>query len=132
MRTANARRDGNGFKHTVSVRSHDVTVDETEESGGTDTGPDPQEMLAVSLASCTAITIEMYAKRKGWNIGEIEVEVDYEPAQRGSPTKFQMTLRMPKELPDEQRERLMQIAAKCPVHRTLEGEVMFDEKLELV
>jgi len=73
----------------------------------------------------------MYARRKGWNIGEIEVEVDYEPAQRGSPTKFQMTLRMPKELPDEQRERLMQIAAKCPVHRTLEGEVMFDEKIDL-
>ena len=131
MRTANAHRDGEGFKHRVSVRSHDVTVDETEESGGTDAGPDPQEMLAVSLASCTAITIEMYAKRKGWNIGEIEVEVDYEPAQRGSPTKFQMTLRMPKELPDEQRERLMQIAAKCPVHRTLEGEVMFDEKIDL-
>jgi len=50
MRTANARRNGEGFKHTVSVRSHDVTVDETEESGGTDAGPDPQEMLAVSLA----------------------------------------------------------------------------------
>jgi len=132
MRTANAHRDGEGFKHRVSVRSHDVTVDETEESGGTDAGPDPQEMLAVSLASCTAITIEMYAKRKGWNIGEIEVEVDYEPAQRGSPTKFQMTLRMPKELPDEQRERLMQIAAKCPVHRTLEGEVMFEESLEVI
>jgi putative redox protein len=59
------------------------------------------------------------------------VEVDYEPAQRGSPTKFHMTTRMPKELPEEQRERLMQIAAKCPVHRTLEGEVMFEEDLEL-
>src|SRR4051794_41986632 len=88
-------------------------------------------MLAVSLASCTAITIEMYAKRKGWNIGDVDVDVDYEPAQRGSPTKFTMVVRMPKELPDEQRERLMQIAAKCPVHRTLEGEVMFDDSIEL-
>ncbi len=130
---ANAQRDGNdGFRHTVTVGNHTITVDEPEDSGGEDTGPDPQEMLAVSLASCTAITMEMYAKRKGWNIGDIEVEVDYEPAQRGSPTKFHMTTRMPKELPDEQRERLMQIAAKCPVHRTLEGEVMFDEQLELV
>ncbi len=132
MRTAIAHRQNGSYKHRVSVRSHTLTVDESEASGGDDAGPDPQEMLAVSLASCTAITIEMYAKRKGWNIGDIEVEVDYEPAQRGSPTKFQMTTRMPKELPEDQRERLMQIAAKCPVHRTLEGEVMFEESVELV
>jgi putative redox protein len=131
MRTATARRENGSYRHTVTVRGHEVTVDEPEDSGGEDSGPDPQEMLAVSLASCTAITMEMYAKRKGWDIGDIEVEVDYEPAQRGSPTKFQMTTRLPKELPEEQRERLTQIAAKCPVHRTLEGEVMFDEKVEL-
>ena len=57
--------------------------------------------------------------------------MNYEPAQRGSPTRFSMDVRMPKELPDDQRERLMQIAAKCPVHRTLEGEVMFDERVTL-
>jgi putative redox protein len=129
---ANAHRVGDdGYKHTVSVRSHAVTVDEPEATGGGDEGPNPQEMLAVSLASCTAITIEMYAKRKGWQIGDVDVDVDYEPAQRGSPTKFKMVVHLPKELPDEQRERLMQIAAKCPVHRTLEGEVMFDETVEL-
>ena len=129
---ANAQRVGNdGFKHTVSVRKHELTVDEKEDDGGTDTGPSPQEMLAVSLASCTAITIEMYAKRKGWNIGDVSVDVNYEPAQSGSPTRFEMAVKLPKELPEEQRERLMQIAAKCPVHRTLEGEVMFDETVEL-
>jgi putative redox protein len=74
----------------------------------------------------------MYAGRKGWDIGDVSVDVDYEPAQRGSPTKFKMTLNLPKELPEEQRERLMQIAAKCPVHRTLEGEVMFEESVEVV
>jgi putative redox protein len=129
---ANAQRVGNdGFKHTVSVRTHEVTVDEAEDDGGTDSGPNPQEMLAASLASCTAITIEMYAKRKGWDIGDVRVDVDYEPAQRGSPTKFKMKMHLPKELPEEQRERLTQIAAKCPVHRTLEGEVMFEETVEL-
>ena len=127
---ASARQQEN-LRHDVLVRSHTITADEPRDEGGDDAGPSPQELLAASLASCTAITMEMYAKRKGWNIGEIEVEVDYEPAQRGSPTKFHMTTRMPKELPDEQRERLMQIAAKCPVHRTLEGEVMFEEDLEL-
>ena len=127
-----ARRDGESFKHEVSVRAHELVADEPKDTGGDDSGPSPQELLAASLASCTAITIEMYARRKGWNIGDVTVDVDYEPAQRGSPTKFDMVIRLPKELPDEQRERLSQIAAKCPVHRTLEGEVMFDERVELV
>jgi putative redox protein len=73
----------------------------------------------------------MYADRKGWDIGEVSIEVGYEPAQRGSPTRFELTVKLPKELPEEQRERLMQIVARCPVHRTLEGEVIFEEKLEL-
>ena len=59
------------------------------------------------------------------------VDVDYEPAQRGSVTKFVMKVHLPKELPEDQREKLMQVVAKCPVHRTLEGEVMFDERVEL-
>jgi putative redox protein len=131
MRKAIARRQNGSYKHRVIVRSHTLTVDEPEDEGGDDAGPDPQEMLAVSLSSCVAITVEMYARRKGWNIGDVECEVGYEPAQRGSPTKFQLLLRLPKELPEDQRDKLMQIAAKCPVHRTLEGEVMFEERLEL-
>ena len=126
-----ARRDGGRLRHEVEIGQHRLTADEPTEHGGDGSGPSPQELLAASLASCTAITIEMYAERKGWDIGEVAVDVDYEPAQRGSPTRFAMTVRLPKELPEEQRERLMQIAAKCPVHRTLEGEVMFDESVEL-
>lgn len=133
MKHAVARRVGNGgLEHRIEVGGHRLTSDEPERLGGSDTGPSPEELLAASLASCSAITLEMYARRKGWNVGDVVVEVDYEPAQRGSPTRFQMAVRLPKELPEEQRERLMQIVAKCPVHRTLEGEVMFDEKLELV
>ena len=128
---ATARRENGTLRHDVDVRDHLVVADEPEENGGDDSGPSPQELLAASLASCTAITIEMYARRKGWEIGDVVVDVDYEPAQRGSPTKFVMSVRLPKELPEEQRDRLMQIATKCPVHRTLEGEVMFDERVEL-
>jgi putative redox protein len=127
-----ARRENGKFKHEIEIREHEVLSDEPEETGGDDAGPSPQELLAASLASCTAITMEMYAQRKSWDIGDVEVAVDYEPAQRGSPTRFQMEVRLPKELPEEQRERLMQIAAKCPVHRTLEGEVMFEEKVSLI
>src|SRR3954470_1206208 len=120
------------FAHDLIVREHTLTADEPTDEGGEDSGPSPQELLAASLASCTAITMEMYAQRKGWDIGDLVVDVNYEPAQRGSPTKFQMAVKLPKELPEEQREKMMQIAAKCPVHRTLEGEVIFDEKVELV
>ena len=128
---ATARRNGGKFRHEIGIRKHEMIADEPTEHGGEDAAPSPQEMLAASLASCTAITMEMYAVRKGWDIGDVEVAVDYEPAQRGSPTKFEMVVRLPKELPEEQREKLMTIAAKCPVHRTLEGEVMFDERLEV-
>jgi putative redox protein len=129
---ATARRDNGTLKHDVEIRAHHVTADEPEDHGGHDEGPSPQELLAASLASCSAVTMEMYAERKGWDIGDVVVNVDYEPAQRGSPTKFQMEIRLPKELPEEQRQKLMQIVAKCPVHRTLEGEVMFAERVELV
>jgi putative redox protein len=133
MKNAKAVRK-RGFTHTVEIRQgdHVMTADESRKDGGADEGPSPQELLAASLASCSAVTLEMYADRKGWDIGHVTVEVNYEPAQRGSPTRFEISVKLPKELPDEQRERLMQIVARCPVHRTLEGEVIFDEKLELV
>ena len=128
---ATARRENGTFKHELEIRKHELLADEPEENGGEDAGPSPQELLAASLASCTAITMEMYANRKGWDVGEVVVDVTYEPAQRGSPTKFHMDVQLPKELPEEQREKLLTIAAKCPVHRTLEGEVMFDESVSL-
>ncbi len=129
---ATARREGKTLRHTVQVRDHQVTVDELAIKGGEDTGPDPLELLAVSLASCTAITMEMYASRKGWEIGPVEVDVEYTPAERGCPTKFQLVMRLPDDLPEEQVERLRVIAAKCPVHRALDGEVMFQERIERV
>jgi putative redox protein len=129
---ASARRDGESFRHTVRVRDHQLTVDEPLAKGGQDTGPDPQELLAVSLASCTAITMEMYAQRKGWDIGRVEVEVEYSLADRGCPTKFELVMRLPEDVPEEQVERLRAIAAKCPVHRALDGEVMFSERVQRV
>ena len=119
------------FTHDVKVRMHQMTADEPADHGGDDLGPSPQELLAASLASCTAITMEMYARRKGWNVDGLEVAVDYTPAERGAPTRFELVTTLPGHLDEEQRRRLEVIAAKCPVHRTLEGEVMFDERLTL-
>ncbi len=129
---ASVRRDGATFRHTVQVRDHQFTVDEPMDAGGDDSGPDPQELLAVSLAACTAITLEMYAARKGWEIGHVEVDAEYIPAERGCPTKFELVLRLPDNMPEDQVERLRVIAAKCPVHRVLDGEVMFQERIERV
>lgn len=126
-----ARRTGT-FTHEIDVRGHRLVADEPAEHGGADEGPSAQELLAAALASCTATTIEMYARRKGWEIGEIAVEAEYAPAERGAPTRFRLVLKLPEGLTEEQLERLSVIAAKCPVHRTLDGEVMFDERIELV
>jgi putative redox protein len=126
--TATQRRK---FTHDVKVREHHVTADEPQDRGGEDMGPSPQELLAASLASCTAITIEMYASRKGWNVDGMKVEVEYTPAERGCVTRFDLVMKMPARLSEEQVEKLRVIAAKCPVHRTLEGEVAFDERVEL-
>ena len=120
------------FRQSIKIRDHQLTVDEPLDQGGEDTGPSPLELLAASLASCTAITMEMYAQRKGWDVGDVEVACDYTPAERGCPTRFNLVMRFPESLDDETVERLRIIAAKCPVHRTLDGEVMFDERVERI
>jgi putative redox protein len=120
MRVSARRRDG--YAHEVEIEGgHSLLVDEPLEAGGTDTGPSPTRLLAASLASCIAITMEMYAGRKGWDLGDVgvDVEVEYDgPAPRA----FAASLRLPAGLSDEQRERLLVVARKCPVHKALAGE----------
>jgi putative redox protein len=120
------------YAHRIDIRQHHLVADEPTDQGGNDSGPTPQELLAASLASCTAITIEMYADRKGWDLGPVEVQVEYEQPDRSSPTRFKLTLRFPDELSPEQAKRLSEIAAKCPVHRTLAGEVTFEQSVERI
>ena len=95
---ATATRDS-GYRHVVRVRSHDLSIDEPTETGGSDAGPSPQELLAASLAGCTAVTMEMYATRKGWDIGGVEVACEYTPAERGCPTRFGIVVRLPTRSP---------------------------------
>src|SRR4051812_27697146 len=117
---ATARRVGT-YRHEIAIRQHGLAADEPTEHGGADAAPSPQELLAASLASCTAITMEMYAQRRGGELPDIEVRVDSQPAERGCPTRFELVMKLPADLPEEQAQRLLTIAAKCPVHRTLEG-----------
>jgi putative redox protein len=121
-----------GMAHEVDLEGgHQLIVDEPPDRGGTDTGPRPTQLLAASLAGCTAITVEMYADRKGWDVGKVEaeVEVSYDGPV---PNRFDVSLRLPAELDAEQRRRLLTIAEHCPVHKVLAGEatVTVTEKLE--
>jgi putative redox protein len=130
MRSAIARRR-NGYEHEVAIREHRLTVDEPEDRGGTDTGPSPGELLAAALATCSAITIEMYADRKQWGLGTVEVEVDYTEQAPDEPASFDVRIRVGGELTDENRDRLMVIAGKCPVHKALAADnVQIRDSLE--
>ena len=102
-----------------SQGGHRLVIDEPEESGGANQGPSPTRTLAGTLAACTAITMEMYADRKGWDVGALEVGVEMEYAQSSVPRSFVVILRLPTALTEEQVERLKVIAGKCPVHRAL-------------
>jgi putative redox protein len=111
-----------GYAHDIEIEGgHTIRIDEPAAAGGTDTGPSPTRLVAAGLASCTAITIEMYAARKGWDVGQVEVDADVQ-YRDAAPLTFAVTLRLPSELSDEQRESLLAVAAKCPVHKLLAGE----------
>jgi putative redox protein len=133
MPRAVARRR-EGYTHDVEIDGHELVVDEPTEAGGANLGPSPTRLLAGALATCTAITVEMYAGRKGWELDDVEVVVDMEFGQSSVPTSFLVTMKLPKELSTEQQQRLAAMARKCPVHRALLGdtEVTIDDRIELV
>ncbi|MBA3864814.1 MAG: OsmC family protein [Solirubrobacterales bacterium] len=121
-----------GFAHEVDLdEGFEMVVDEPADRGGSDTGPRPTQLLGASLAGCTAITIEMYADRKGWDVSAIEVSVEIE-YDGEAPASFAVSLKLPEALDEDQRRRLVQIARKCPVHKVLAGptEVTVSERVE--
>jgi putative redox protein len=115
------------YKTELTVAGHVLVADEPEELGGTNQGPAPGEFLLLSLASCTAITLRMYANRKNWPVEQIRVEVDFEKID--NKTIFKREIRLVGNLTDEQRTRLLQIANACPVHKTLTNPIEVETKL---
>ena len=117
------------FAHDVKAGDH-VTVDEPESAGGEDLGPSPQELLGRARLVHGGHHGDV---RPAQGVGHQRPHGrrPLHAAERGCPTKFELVLKMPPHLDEEQIERLKVIAAKCPVHRTLEGEVMFHERVEL-
>ena len=128
-----------GFRTDIHVRNHTYHADEPLDAGGTDTAVTPTEMLLGALGSCMAITVKMYAERKGWPLEGVEVALDMErfnaanyaayagDAQFVHEFRTQLVFHGP--LDDAQRARLLEIAGKCPVHRALENPAFFVDEL---
>jgi putative redox protein len=102
------------YRVDLQVRAHELVADEPSDRGGGDLGPSPFGLLASALAACTAITLRMYAIRKGWELTSLEVDVRYD-LRDDDTASFARTVSVPRDLDDEQRERLAEVAERTPV-----------------
>ena len=128
--TATTHRLGTSLKHEVDVnRRHTIVTDEPLSLGGTDEGPAPHELLPAALASCIATMVAMYARLRGWELGDASVEVDYE--NEVSPRGLLVTLQLPENMSTEQVRRLERVAETCPLRRALETGFEFEERVVL-
>src|SRR5215212_6214928 len=128
-----------GLRQEISVRGKALVSDEPKEDGGTDEGPSPYELLLSALGACTSMTILLYARRKQWPVQHVRVELDHsrvhvrdcddcdEKDVRLDYFRKRVTVRGP--LSEEQRLKLEEIARRCPVHRTLMGDIRIDDEL---
>src|SRR6185437_3960741 len=119
--TAEVTNNGNQYTSDVSINQHDLLVDEPMEKGGEDLGPAPGDYLCAALASCKAITLRMYAQRKGWKIDEIKVKADLVKNTQSQPISYTFIceLSFAGSLDEEQIKRLEVIAGLCPLHKLL-------------
>ncbi len=117
-----------GLRSEIDARGHALVADEPADAGGEDAGPAPHDYLLASLGACTAITLRLYAERKGWALRRVCVRVRRgEPSQRASDgvrvEHLQRDIELEGELDEAQRARLVEIAERCPVHRTLTADI---------
>jgi putative redox protein len=119
--TARVRDDGpHSLKAHIEVGGQRFLGDEPVPAGGTGLGPSPHDLLSAGLAECTAITLRLYADRKAWPLEGVEVEVRHEVQPEASPRDlFHRSVKLIGPLDDDQKARLLEIADRCPVHRTL-------------
>jgi len=132
-------RTEDGYRTEVISNGFPLVVDEPESVGGTNTGPTPYDHLLTALGACTSITLRMYADRKEWPLDAIEVRLSHQKlhtkdceaceTDKGfvDHVERRITLEGPQD--DERRQRLLEIADKCPVHKTLHGEVIVETQL---
>lgn len=117
------------YRTKIETDDHHFIADEPIDLGGGDLGPNPGEFLSAALAACTTITMKMYAERKGWDLQEAIVNVDYERNAKENTTKFVKSVELIGKLDEDQRKRLFEIAARCPIHKTLENPIEIESEL---
>lgn len=114
-----AHLDRKHYATTIRTAANQIVADEPLELGGGNTGFSPDELLAASLASCTSITLRMYADRKEWPMEEVTVEVFFDRDETTKEPKMVRRIQFSGNLDEEQKARLLAIADKCPIHKTL-------------
>jgi len=138
-RTITVHGSAAGFAQEIAIDQHRLRADEPLSVGGTDTGPTPYDLLLAALGSCTSITVAMYARRKNWPLDAVTVRLSHSKVHAAdcaeAETKVGMLDHVHRDvefsgpLSEEQRARLLDIASKCPVHRTLESEIVIETHL---
>lgn len=134
-----ARIGEEGYTTEIEAGIHHLLADEPESVGGNDLGATPYDLLASALGACTSMTLRMYADRKGWDLKEVKTHLQHSKIHsedcnscENKPAKLdhiERIIELEGDLSGEQRERLLEIADKCPVHRTLNSEIKIDSKL---
>jgi uncharacterized OsmC-like protein len=130
---------GEGLRTEVEVGGHELVADEPTSLGGTDAGPTPYEYLLAGLGGCTAMTLRLYADRKGWPLESVAVRLSQDrihatdceecETDEGRIDRIEREIELVGPLEEEQRRRLLEIADMCPVHRTLKAEVLVENSL---
>jgi len=130
---------GDGFLQHVQAGRHSLLSDEPVSMGGRDEGLSPYDLICAALGSCTGMTLRMYARTKGWPLREVTVRVSHEKihaidcaeceTKEGRIDKLTREISLTGELTEAQRQRLLEIADRCPVHRTLTNEVRIETRL---
>jgi putative redox protein len=133
MVTVIVRGSATGLAQEIETGRHRLVADEPVEAGGTDTGPSPYELLLAALGACTSMTLSMYARRKQWPLEQVTVRLRHDKihaqdcaeceTKEGRLDRIEREISLAGPLDAEQRERLLAIANRCPVHRTLVSEV---------
>jgi len=133
-------RSLDNLRQEIAAGPHTIFADEPADAGGDDSGPDPYELLLSALGACTSMTLLLYARRKRWPLERVEVRLshrrDYardceECAQQPAQIDLiERRIALVGDLDETQRARLLEIATKCPVHRTLTGTIRIDDRLD--
>lgn len=134
------RGAGSGFAQEVLLGRHRLAADEPSAAGGTETGPTPYDLLLAALGSCTSMTAGLYARRKGWPLEAVTVRLSHSrvhavdcgecETKEGMLDRIDLVIELAGPLSAEQRGRLVEIAGRCPVKRTLESEIEIRTRLE--